>query len=230
MNIDGWEIDNALLPLPPTPYLPHRLFESPTGRFAAIMYDRREIRMGTEISRLAVFEKNPFPRLVFMDPEIWWHAPLDSPVTWISDVALAGVTNPSVETCDLPFMVLDFACRRFCFIHLQRGDRYRIRAEEGVVSLSTKYGEDVSANSQRRSYAELYWFDFDRLGDFKAAYEESAVHYGVPRRSALQRIWAAAKNILGCALFIPFFLVAIADRAAKPMRHCVQWIQRSVGE
>ena len=197
MNIDGWMIDDSLLPLPSCAHLPHRLFESPTGKFAVVMYDRREILMGVEIARLAVFKTKSTPRLILKQPDVWWDAPLTSPVTWISDAAFAAVTNVTIERCDLPFVVIDLDRRQFCFIHVPRGDMYRIRAEEGVVSLCAKYDGDVSADWWRQSYAKLHWFSFERLYDFLTAYEESAAHSGVPRRSVRQRIWAAMKNALG---------------------------------
>lgn len=197
MNIDGWKIDDSLLPLPSCAHLPHRLFESPTGKFAVVIYDRREILMGVEIARLAVFKTKSAPSLILKQPEIWWDAPLTSPVTWISDAAFAAVTNVTIEWYDLPFVVIDLDRRQFCFIHLPRGDMYRIRAEEDGVSLSEKYGDNVSADSWRCFYDRLYWFSFDRLYDFVTAYEESASHHGVLRRSMRQRIWAAMKNAFG---------------------------------
>lgn len=189
MNIDGWNFDHALFADPPSVNVTQRLFESPTGRFAAVAYHVNEYRMGTEIARLAVFENKAFPRLVFKQPEIWWLANLVPPAAaWIAEAAFVAVTAGRSE---MPLVVVDLDRQRFCFIHIPRGDCYRARVCDGFVVLSAERGEDASWNGWRRPYAELPWIGFDRLADFFVAYEESADFHGVPKRSKLRRVWEA---------------------------------------
>jgi hypothetical protein len=214
LNIDGWNIDDALLADPPEASVTQQLFESPGGTFAALLYHVNEYRMGTEIARLAVFKNKSSPWLLLKQPEIWWYANASaSTLTWITDATFAAITAAGRE---LPIVLVDVGRREFCFIHAGRGDLYKVRLEEGVVSLSAADGGHIPSNGWRQPYDDLHWFGFDRFFDFYAAYKESATFHGIPSPPISQRLWAAATNAVSRLLFSLFVWPLLAlDRMIR---------------
>lgn len=203
LNIDGWNIEDALFADPPNVNVTHRLFEGPNRRFAVVLYHINEYRNGTEIARLAVFADRPSPRLLLKQPEVWWHAnPLRPAVSWISEAALVVGTAARRE---MPLVVVDIEREQFCFLHVPRGDMCTVRLQEGVVSLSGPTGSDTSSANCPQAYDRLHWFGFDRFVDFFKAYEESATLHGIPTAPVRQGLGAAVKNAFECVMYILIF-------------------------
>lgn len=216
MNIDGWDIEDALLADPPSVNETQRLFECRTGRFAAVLYHIFEYRMGVELARLAVFENKTSPKLILKQPEILWLAtPLDSGVTWISESTLAVVTAVKRE---MPIVLIDLDVERFCFMHVLRGDTYRMELCEGVLSLFDANNDDVSASVWRRPFDALHWLGFDRFPTFFGAYDESAALHGIPSAPVRQRVLTAIEI---CMNFVLFILLSVPFRA-------IDWARRLV--
>lgn len=216
LNISVWNIEDDLFADPPSVNATQRLFESPTSRFAAVLYHVIECRMGADIARLAVFEDKSFPRLILKQPEIWWDAtPLAAAVRWLSEATFAIVTAGKRE---MPIVVVELACRRFCFIHIPRGDTCTIQLCDEVLSLSEAGGDHAPGKTRNRPYAELHWFSFDRFADFFAAYDESARLHGIPGTPIRQRIRAAAAT---CMELVLFLLLSVPLRA-------IDWLRRLV--
>jgi hypothetical protein len=218
LNLDGWNIEDALLADPPDTWVTQQLFESPDGTFAALLYHVFEHRMGSDIARLAVFKNKSSPYLLLRQREIWWNANASaSTLTWITDAAFTATTAAGQE---VPIVVVDMERRAFSFIHAGRGDLYKVRLDGDSVSLSATDGVHVALDGWHRPYTELHWFGFDRFADFYVAYRESATFHGITGPPVRGRLREAATNAMhhllltACTrplLFLMNRLVRIAD-------------------
>ncbi len=171
--LKGWDIDLGRVTAgvrgngkEPRPGMDYRLWESPEGDSAALLYDIIEVGVSKEIGRLALFRRKADPELAFVLPSLRCWYLYESGVQFGRNGLLFVHRFTDGARLGVKVCALDLSAGRFALIDSLPEFFYDIRPAEGTRCAFRRMSRDAPAEEVLVDMEAQAWKKLSPWSDF----------------------------------------------------------------